>query len=262
MELRPFRSLRYSPRIVSERGLSALIAPPTAKLRQEDRRLSEAAPENISRIIRPPQDAGEPHASTGETLKQWLAEGILQKERRPGLWIYRQSFEEAGRTIVLDLLVGLLRLDESAPRVAWPEDTAATKAKEEHLALLRAMRADFELSLLLTRAPLAGPLSTTRCPDLSAFDSDGVRHDALRINDYAEHVELQGLVKNVETVLASGLDGYEAARQFSQDPEAAKLPGAKFKLCAILDEVFLKESKRSPVPYCGLFGFSLEDSVY
>jgi uncharacterized protein (DUF1015 family) len=62
-----------------------------------------------------------------------------------------------------------------------------------------------------------------------------VRHDAFRFADFAEHVELQGLVKNAEAILADGEDLFEAAVEYSKDPEAAKFGGAKYKLCAIVE---------------------------
>jgi uncharacterized protein (DUF1015 family) len=107
--------------------------------------------------------------------------------------------------------------------------------RERPLGLLRALKADFALPLVLTHAPLAGPLTTTRVPDLTATDRTGTRHDAFRITDYAAHVELQGLVKNAEAIIAEGLDLFEAAIEYSKDPAAAKFVGAKYKLCAIVD---------------------------
>jgi hypothetical protein len=78
-------------------------------------------------------------------------------------------------------------------------------------------------------------LSTRRSPELSAVDADGVRHDGFRIGDYGAHVELQGLVKNAEAIIADGHHRWETAIAFSKDPAAAKLPGARFKLCALVD---------------------------
>jgi uncharacterized protein (DUF1015 family) len=255
MELRPFRSLRYSPNVISRRGLSSLIAPPSERIpAPEKERLLSAAPENIAHVTA--SDGG-----AGETLKSWLSEGTLLKERRPGLWLYRQSRENAGRTVVVNLLVGLVALGESSPDLVVPESPAPAEARSRRLGFLGETHADLEPCLLLTRAPISGALSTTRGPDLSAV-ADGVRHDAFRIGDYAQHVELQGLVKNAEASLAAGLDRYEAALQFSKAPAAAKLPGARYKLSAIADEQSFSDAGGQPVVYAGLFGVSLEDPVY
>lgn len=223
MELRPFRSIRYSRATIAQRGLPSLIAPP-------DARPESAATENIARLT----SADDPEAAAA-TLTEWIAGGILEKERRPGLWTYRQTFVHEGATLVRDALVGLVRLAEPSKDRLLRLEEPDPAARERALALLRSLKADFAPGLLLTRAPLTGSLATTRRPDLTALDSSGVRHDAYRITDFAEHVELQGLVKNAEAILAEGEDLFEAALEYSKDPAAVKFGGAKYKLCALVD---------------------------
>jgi uncharacterized protein (DUF1015 family) len=235
MELRPFRSIRFSPRVLKTRGLSAVFAPPydqISPLGQE--RLYGQAPENIVRVTFRKKEE-DPYAGAAATLAAWLADGTLEKERRPALWIYRQTFSDGGRVVVRDALVGLVRLAEYESGVVRPHERTLARPKEDRLALLAATKADLELVFLLTRAPLTAALSTRRTPALSATDPDGVRHDAFRISDYAAHVELQGLVKNAEAIIADGHHRYETALAFSKDPAAEKLPGARYKLCAIVD---------------------------
>jgi uncharacterized protein (DUF1015 family) len=236
MELRPFRSLRFSSRVLRERGLSAVFAPPYDQISPAlQETLYARAPENIVRVTHPMKGAGNPYQDATVTLLAFLADGTLEKERRPGLWIYRQTFAVDGQTFVRNALVGLVRVSDYAAGVVHPHELTLAKPKADRLSLLAATRADFELVFLLTRAPLAAALSTRRTPDLSAEDADGVRHDAFRIGDYAAHVELQGLVKNAEAIIADGHHRWETALAFSENPAAAKLPGARYKLCAIVD---------------------------
>jgi uncharacterized protein (DUF1015 family) len=236
MELRPFRSIRFSPRVLAARGLSAVFAPPYDQISvQRQEQLYARAPENIVRVTYPKRDIEDPYSAAALTLSAWLADGTLEKERRPALWSYRQTFAEGGRTFVRDALVGLVRLSEYEKQIVRPHERTLAKPKEDRLALLAATKADMELVFLMTRSPLSSALSTRRTPQLSATDEDGVRHDAFRISDYAAHVELQGLVKNAEAIIADGHHRYETALAFSKDPAAEKLPGAKYKLCAIVD---------------------------
>src|SRR5438105_12317573 len=236
MELRPFRSIRFSPRVIRQRGLAAVFAPPYDQIDPARReRLYARAPENIVRITSRKPDDADPYAAAAQTLAGWLADGTLEKERRPALWSYRQTFVEKGRTFVRDALVGLVRLVDYDAGVVRPHERTLAQPKQDRLALLAATKADLELVFLLTRAPLAPALSTRRVPELSATDDDGVRHDAFRILDFGSHVDLQGLVKNAEALIADGHHRYETALAFSRDPAAAKLPGAKYKLCAIVD---------------------------
>ena len=177
------------------------------------------------------------------------------------MWIDRRVVEEDGRTVVLPVLIGLVRVAGDSG-VEMPETPAPAEAIARRVGGLVSAKADAEPCLLVTRAPLEAALATTRRPDFTITDAAGTRHDLLRVNDYAQHVELQGLVKNAESGLASGRELWEAARQFSVSPAAAKLPGAKYKLCAIADERTAASAHASPQVPAGILGFSFEDPVY
>ena len=177
------------------------------------------------------------------------------------MWIDRQVVEEDGRTIVLSVLVGLVRMAGDSG-LEMPATPASAEAVARRVGGLVSVKADVEPCLLMTRAPLEAALGTTRRPDFTITDAAGARHDFLRVNDYAQHVELQGLVKNAEGKLVSGRELWEAARQFSVSPAAAKLPGARYKLCAIADERTTARAHASPDVPAGILGFSFEDPVY
>ncbi|MEP6471885.1 MAG: DUF1015 family protein, partial [Acidobacteriota bacterium] len=131
MELRPFRSIRYSRAAIEERGLASLIAPPGADP-------ASVTPENIARLT----SAGDPDAAAA-TLADWIARGILEKERRPGLWNYRQTFVHEGATFVRNALVGLVRLAEPSKERLLRLEEPDPAARESALALLRSLKADF-----------------------------------------------------------------------------------------------------------------------
>ena len=180
------------------------------------------------------------------------------KERRPGLWIDRQVWESQGETVVVPLLVGLVRLSPGG--IDMPQAPPAADAVSKRVGALVTAKSDAEPCLLVARAPLAAAFVSMRRPDFSVNGSSGHRHDFVRINDYAQHVELQGLVKNVEAALVEGRELWEAARQFAVSPAAEKLPGARFKLCAIVDESF-EPAAELETPR-GILGYSFEDPVY
>ena len=183
------------------------------------------------------------------------------KERRPALWIDRQVFSHSdGSTTVVPLLIGLVRVAEK--EIVLGSDGAAADAVSRRVGALVSVKSDSEPCLLVTRAPLEAALATSRPADEVVTDAAGVRHDLFRMPEYARHVELQGLVKNAEAELAGGRELWEAARNFSISPAAAKLPGAKFKLCAIVDERSVGEPRKLPETLAGVLGFAFEDAVY
>ena len=264
VELRPFRSLRLSPGRAAAGGLSDWIAEASAA-GDGTEVVRLPGPPGVSPLVRPGSNT-ESAERAAATLQSWLADGTVVKERRPALWIDQQTWERDGRTFVVPLLVGLVRLGRASRDIERPPEPDLVPV-ERWTELRRALKADFQPVLLRAKAPLAAALDTTRRPELSVADGRGVRHDAFRILDYAQHVQLQGLVKNVEVVLAAGRALWEAAEAFDGDPSAAKMPGARFKLCAIADEELVERIERETgrpavaVP-TGLFGVSLEDPVY
>jgi hypothetical protein len=177
------------------------------------------------------------------------------------MWQHRQTLGTPDAPALVRMLVGLVRVDPPGD-VQLPAEPPASEARDLRLARLRELKADFEPALIVTRAPLTAALATTRRPDQSVTDAQGVRHDLLRITDYAEHVELQGLVKNAEATLVTGGEDWEAARELAKDAAAAKMPGARYKLCAIVEEAAVGGLGRLPPLYAGFFGFSVEDPVY
>jgi hypothetical protein len=181
------------------------------------------------------------------------------KERRPGLWVDRQVLGGQTQSGIVPLLIGLVRLTESAG-IDLPDSPASPDVVSKRVGALVTAKADSEPCLLVARAPLPASFVSMRRPDFSVAGKNGARHDFVRINDYAQHVELQGLVKNVEAQLREGRELWEAAKQFAISPAAAKLPGARFKLCAILDEAFAAVTGLE-IPQ-GILGYSFEDPVY
>jgi hypothetical protein len=64
MELRPFRSIRFAPRVLHERGLSDVFAPPYDQISPALRdRLYAKAPENIVRITSRKDDGSDVYAA-------------------------------------------------------------------------------------------------------------------------------------------------------------------------------------------------------
>ena len=79
MELRPFRSLRFSERVLRQRGLSAVFAPPYDQISPAlQETLYARAPENIVRVTYPKKD-GNPYQDATVSLLAFLADGTLEK---------------------------------------------------------------------------------------------------------------------------------------------------------------------------------------
>lgn len=100
MEIRPFRGWRYD---TADGDISRFVAPPYDVLSAEDkRRLLAGCDRNIVAVDLPhcpPKEAGpdEEYRQAAQTLRQWMAAGVLKQEDRPALYGYEQTFTWGGR---------------------------------------------------------------------------------------------------------------------------------------------------------------------
>src|SRR5437588_6466315 len=103
LALQPFRAVRYDPARV--RSLAAVTSPPYDVIDEDalTRFLAEE-PHNVVRLILPQDDYGE----AAETLRDWLASGVLTVDAEPALYVY----EEAAEGLVQRGLVGALGIHD------------------------------------------------------------------------------------------------------------------------------------------------------
>ncbi|WP_258565386.1 DUF1015 domain-containing protein [Streptomyces sp. WELS2] len=157
LELTPFRGLRYDPDRVG--SLASVTSPPYDVVVRPDglHHLQSADPHNIVRLILP--QAGTPSARTeqaADTLRRWLAEGILVADPDPGLYVYEQR---DGDGMLQRGIIGTLRVTEPAEGVVLPHEDVMPPVVADRAALMRATRANLEPLLLTYRgdgAPAPG----------------------------------------------------------------------------------------------------------
>ena len=92
-EIRPFRALRFTP----EAGkIEELTCPPYDIISESQRQAYLARnPHNIVRLELP-RDGQDPYREAGDTLRRWIAEGILRQDDKPALYVYEIEFSLDG----------------------------------------------------------------------------------------------------------------------------------------------------------------------
>ncbi|MFF4714802.1 DUF1015 domain-containing protein [Streptomyces eurythermus] len=235
LELTPFRGLRYDPDRVG--SLASVTSPPYDVVVRPDglHHLQSADPHNIVRLILP--QAGTPSARTeqaADTLRRWLAEGILVADPDPGLYVYEQR---DGDGMLQRGVIGTLRVTEPAEGVVLPHEDVMPPVVADRAALMRATRANLEPLLLTYRgdgamAPgttagvdagtAAGPGTGTtagagvgtaaeviertasRPPLLATTTEDGFRHRLWSITDPVDLARVQGDLAGRQALIADG----------------------------------------------------------
>ncbi|MET8945911.1 DUF1015 domain-containing protein [Streptomyces sp. NPDC004542] len=206
LELTPFRGLRYDPDRVG--SLAAVTSPPYDVVVRPDglHHLQSADPYNIVRLILP--QAGTPSARTeqaADTLRRWLAEGVLTADPVPGLYVYEQC---DGDGLLQRGLIGALRVSDPSEGVVLPHEDVMPPVVAERAALMRATCANLEPLLLTYRGDgvTAEVIERTAAHPalLSTTTEDGFHHRLWSVTDPAELALVRSDLSGHQALIADG----------------------------------------------------------
>jgi uncharacterized protein (DUF1015 family) len=225
-EIQPFRGVRYSDRASD---LARVLAPPydviSPRLRDE---LYGRDPRNVVRLVlnRTPGDAG--YREAGSTYRSWMAEGVLQEERSPALYLLEQSFLLSGRTLRRFGLLARFRAEDPDRGVILPHEHTRAAAREDRWRLLQATRANFSPIFLMFPDPEAR-FSTLIAdgmgePPVATFTDDGgVGHRLWRLTDPSRIETFRAFLAGRRAYIADGHHRHATALRYRDEggPEGA-----------------------------------------
>ncbi|MEU9917485.1 DUF1015 domain-containing protein [Streptomyces sp. NPDC051001] len=209
LELTPFRGLRYDPDRVG--SLAAVTSPPYDVVVRPDGvvHLQSADPYNIVRLILPQAITSTArNEQAADTLRRWLAEGVLTADPDPCLYVYEQRATDG---MLQRGVIGTLRLSDPSEGVVLPHEDVMPHVVADRAALMRATSANLE-PLLLTYRGNGSPADTTAVvertaeqePLLATTTEDGYRHRLWAITDPAEVASIQHDLAGHQALIADG----------------------------------------------------------
>ena len=118
--VRAVRALRYDTARVGD--LSRVIAPPYDVITPDEQAaLYDASPYNVIRLILPREAARAEAAS--QTLREWMASGVLVREPNPAVYLYAQTFTlPDGSTRTREGVILSLGLEEFSRGIVLPHE--------------------------------------------------------------------------------------------------------------------------------------------
>ncbi|MFF7972919.1 DUF1015 family protein [Streptomyces sp. NPDC007905] len=206
LELTPFRGLRYDPDRVG--SLAAVTSPPYDVVVRPDglHHLQSADPYNIVRLILP--QAGTPDArneQAADTLRRWLAEGVLTADTDPALYVYEQR---DGNGMLQRGVIGALRVSDPSEGVVLPHEDVMPPVVADRAALMRATRANLEPLLLTYRgngtAAEVVEHTAELPPLLATTTEDGFHHRLWAVTDPADVNRIQSDLVHHQALIADG----------------------------------------------------------
>ncbi|MEU9981542.1 DUF1015 domain-containing protein [Streptomyces sp. NPDC050856] len=208
LHLIPFRGLRYVPDRVG--SLAAVTSPPYDVVVRPDglHHLESADPHNIVRLILPQAATSEArHRQAADTLRDWLAEGVLAPDAEPALYVYEQRRGD----MLQRGLIGALRLSPPDEGVVLPHEDVMPHVVEDRAALMRTTAANLE-PLLLTYRGNGNAIGATAviertiltAPLLSTTTEDGFSHRLWAVTDPADLAGVAADLAGHQALIADG----------------------------------------------------------
>lgn len=140
----PFRGVRYNP---SRVRLSEVVAPPYDVVSPEQQRsYHDRSPVNVMHLELglpegPDEHGRDRYARAAYLLREWLRDGILEREPRPAYYVYEEGFELGGRHLTRRGVFAAVGLEPWDRDVVLPHEHTLPKPKADRLSLLRATQA-------------------------------------------------------------------------------------------------------------------------
>lgn len=217
--LSPFAALRFT-NIAG--NLEDVIAPPydviDARLAKD---LRSRSPHNAVRLVLPEGSEDERYQSAAATLETWKATGILATDAEPGVYVYRQQYEQAGKPVARLALFAALDLVPLDGGEVLPHERTHAGPKKDRLALTLATMTQMSPVFMTGRDPDGVLLTALRDateaedPDVSGDTPDGIAHALWRVTGESAN-ELCALVGRHPLLIADGHHRYETALEASR----------------------------------------------
>lgn len=231
-QISAFRGVRYNLGRVG--SLSEVVAPPYDVISPEmQRSLYERHSANVVRLIlnAAQSDDGEleRYARAAQTFKAWQADGILQTEGDPALYVYHQHYTWGGQTHSRHAFICRVRLERFGEGQIFPHEETHPKAKADRLELMKACRANLSPVFGLypdehTHAAAALDEAVAGVAGLVCEDDLGVRHTLWPVTNVNTIGEVTTAMAEQPLFIADGHHRYETACNYRDHLEATQGP--------------------------------------
>lgn len=228
-EIRAFRAFRYN--LARTGALENVIAPPYDVIDPTlQQKLYEMSNFNAIRVELTKDEPGRNrYEVAAQTLRDWLADNVLQQDSARGLYIYEQQFAVEGVEHVRRGFFARLRIVPLGQGV-FPHEQTLQGPKADRLSLYHAT--GFNLSPIFGLYPDDGSVFARlepwmkKSPPLEATDQLGVTHRMWCVTDTATISDVVGMMGPKPIFIADGHHRYETAIRYRDevgvnDPESA-----------------------------------------
>ncbi len=225
----PFRGVLYNQAKVPD--VSRVVAPPYDVIDAAFQQALHARhPNNVIRLelgLDEPQDNPTQNRYTraATLLRNWMASGVLQREREPGIYPYmieyRSPLDAAGAPPkTLKGFFSTVELEEFGTGKIYPHENTRAAAKTDRLNLLEACAANFSAIFSLFSDPKGAVIQfldksvNADKPRFEFTDDEGFRQRLWAVTDRSVLNEIVAGMKSSPLFIADGHHRYETALNY------------------------------------------------
>lgn len=226
-EIFPFRAYRYN---VARVKLADVITQPYDKITPPmQERYATLSPYNLIAVEKgktgPADSAADNVYTRGEkALQQWISDGVLARDSRPGIYVYFQEYNVPGimERRTRKGFIALGRLEDYSARVVFRHELTHTGPKADRLELLRHTRTHTGQLFMLYSDPqrrideLLDQIAGSSRP-VEAVDEYNVAHRIWPVFDPSLIEQITQSMAPQKLVIADGHHRYETALAYRNE---------------------------------------------
>jgi len=218
VRIAPFRGVRYSQKKI--RDLAKVIAPPYDVIsKSEQERLYKKSPYNFVRLDL--SQEADSYDAVAQTLNDWLAQGIFERDQEPAIYFSSQRFKLKGGEEKERLgFFALIELQDFTSGEIRPHEKTHDAPKQDRLKLMLACQAQLSPIFALYAQPkptinriLAVAVEGV-APWLDVEQDNGDHCRLWRISDSAVIQKIQQEMRDQKLLIADGHHRYEATLSY------------------------------------------------
>lgn len=183
--------------------------------------LRSRSPYNAVRVVLPEGSTEDRYGEAATVLGSWKEAGVLTTDTEPGVYVYRQEYDQAGAPVARLALFGALDLVPLDGGDVVPHERTHAGPKRDRLALTLATMTQLSPVFMAGKDPEAELLGALRAstesrePDTFGCTPDGIRHALWKVVGQSA-VELCRIVNRRPLLIADGHHRYETALEVAR----------------------------------------------
>lgn len=223
----PFHGLLYNLDITGP--LEGVTAPPYDVISPDlQEALYKKNPHNVVRLIlgkeyEKDSESDNRYTRSAKVFKDWLKEGVLKRDNKPGFYLYSQEYEFEGEKFCRIGFFARVKVEDFSEGNICPHEFTLSKAKTDRTKLLNACHANFSPIFGLYSDP-EGEIDfflneEIKSKPLSVIEDSQVVHKLWRLDNAQINQKISDLIRDKKIYIADGHHRYETALAFAKKNE-------------------------------------------